>query len=549
MTAALLPVNVLEQRVWEDEEGEHREWEKSEGYHLFSPTQIDTFIECERKWAWKKIEKIYAPQNASAALGSKVHKILELYVGEGRKPDFVTDGEAAHVASSALHLLGGLRDARVKDASSVLLEGEFRFQSPRTNFVYHGIRDLSVRPGLAIPELEISGSAPGVGDYKTTKSINDYAKSKDDLLFDTQSTLYGYSAMAQWAMPVADLRWIYMQTKGARKSHVVPVRLTSAHAAKNFDAIERVAESMASALDKKLRPLDLAPNPHACRNFGGCPYEHLCTDLTSSQKAKAKMSGSLIASLRQRVQGASVTETPAGAGATATVITPPPVVEEPKPVMGVSDRDVPAPTEIPKAFTEPSNDTPINPPESKLPPPSVSASADIEKKEANADKPKRTRGRTPKPQPDPVGADAAAHTDVVASNGADKAEASGAITPEKKELEAAVDALTSKGTREDAREDAREGFTLYVDCLPMGRAPTTFGRFIEKAQTKILETQGVGDYRLVEYGKGAALFIGFVVQEIDGFQGELFLDTRTPEGAVLLETVSGMAKNVVRGLR
>lgn len=539
MTAALLSVNILNERVWEDAEGEHREWEKSEGYHLFSPTQIDTFIECERKWAWKKIEKIYAPQNASAALGSKVHKILELYVGEGRKPDFVTDGEAAHVASSALHLLGGLRDARVKDARSVLLEGEFRFQSPRTNFVYHGIRDLSVRPGLVIPELALDGAAPVVGDYKTTKSVADYAKTSSDLEFDVQSTLYSYDAMARWQMPVADLRWIYMQTKGTRKSHVVPVRLTSAHAAKNFDAIERVAESMAKALDTKKRPLDLAPNPNACRNFGGCPYQHFCTDLTSSQKATAKMSGSLIASLRQRVQGQ--------APAIEEKKEAPSVEEKEAPVMGVSDRDVPVPTEIPKVFTEaPKNDTPINPPESALLPPTVTPAAETKAE----DKPKRTRGR--RAQPDPVGADVHAHTTPAPEpttgrsfpSGTENVPAERIETPSQVSPKVIGDAPTT-----------RDGFTLYVDCIPVGRQVKTLASYIEKAQEKIFtegprnrDGQAVGDYRLVGFGEGAPAFIGYVVEQLDG-KTDLLLDTSTPEGSVLLAPLMARASFVVRGLR
>lgn len=512
---------------------QEKEWEDAKGYHLFSPTQIDGFNECERKWAWRKIEKIYVPQNASAALGSRVHKILERYVGEGVKPDFVTDGEAAHIASSAMHLLGTVRAEREKDKEAVLLEGEFRFQSEKTGFVYHGIRDLSIRPGVVIPELEIDGKAPVVGDYKTTKSINDYAKSKDDLEFDVQSTLYGYDAMARWRMPFADLRWIYMQTKGTRKSHVVPVRLTSAQAIQNFSVIESIARRMATALDKGKRPLELAPNPAACGNFGGCPYRHLCNDLTSSQKAKAKVSNSVIANLRARVQGQT-----------------PPAIEEKKDpeqkpdVMGRAAEDVPAPTEIPKWMTEKKEEpVQVNPPESTIAP---TPSAPIVETKTE-EKPKTTRGRKPKaPEKDPLGADVHMHT----SNGADKAVASGVTVtvPSNVDAKQVVESI-KKELEETIAATTREGFTLYVDCLPIGRAPRTFATFIEKAQTKILETQGVGDYRLIDYGKGAALFLGFVVEQIEGFQGELFLDTRTPEGAVLLETVSGMATNVVRGLR
>lgn len=517
------------------------EWADYEGAHLFSPTGIDEFSACQRKWAFKKIEKVRVPQNASAFLGSSTHSLLEKFVDEGRRLDFVSDGEAAHVASSAMHLVEAFRAIRIAMPSSISLEREFRFRSEKTGFIYHGIKDVEVEPGVPITALQVAGDAPVVSDYKTTSNIDEYAKQPGDLLWDVQSNVYAIDAMARWRKDVADLRWIYMQTKKTRKSFVSAVRITSEQSAVVFEAIEGTAAQMSRALDDGKRPLELAPNTNACSAFGGCPYGpqglNLC-NLTSSQKARARVSNtsSLIADLRKRVQGAQA-----------------PAVEEKKEeqkpaVMGCADTDVPPATEIPACLTQEtpaaaasSSPVRINPPEGDLPPPPAMQAAPA----TSADeKPKTTRTRrtTKKDTPDPKGADAAMHTgiDVAQSNGSDKAQASGVVESMQKELEDTIKATTV---------DTAAGFTLYVDCLPLGRAPRTFSTFIEKAQTKILETQGVGDYRLIDFGKGAPLFIGFVAQEIAGFQGELFLDTRTPEGAVLLETVSGMAANVVRGIR
>ncbi len=543
MTATALPlINVLGIKEWEDEE-EHgtAEWECASGYHLFSPTQITSFDECERKWAFRRIERISSPQKASAALGTKTHKILELFVDTGRRPDFVSDGRAAHIADSAMHLVEGLREARVKHGKeAVSLEGEFRFQSPRTNFVYHGFRDFSVAPGIAIASLNIDGGAPVVGDYKTTKKISEYAKKNDDLHYDVQGTLYGYDAMSRYGVPRADLRWIYMQTEGARVTFVADPRLESSQAARVFDEIERTAARMATALDKGKRALELAPNPSACRAYGGCPYVPLCNDLTSSQKAKAKMSNSLIANLRARVQGAA----------------PPVVIEEKKEapatstVMGCANTDVPAPTEVPKWLTE-EKPVAINPPEGDLPPPPIVAAPPPE------EKPKRTRKK--KEDKDPTGADVALHA---------KLDDEG-----KKQLEAAVQAtidaarsapVASNGAEKmvvsgvigEGPATSKEGFTLYVDSIPVvGRTAKTLATYIEKAQVKIFtdgpknrEGQNVGDYRLVGYGEGTPAFVGYVLEQLDG-QTDLMLDTNTPEGAVLLGPLMARASVVVRGLR
>lgn len=508
---------------------DEREWEDAKGYFLFSPTQITTHIECERKWAWKRIAKIHTPQNKSAFLGSQTHSVLERYLREGRRPDFVSDGEAAHIASSVLHLLPAPR------SEGLTLEREFRFQSPRTGFVYHGFKDLEIAPGVAVPSLELAGDAPAVCDYKTTSSIDLYAKTNDDLLFDAQSTLYGYDSMARWQMPRVDLRWVYSQTKGARRSHVTAVRLESAHAAKVFDAIEREAVQMADALTTGKQPLDLAPNTAMCSQYGGCPYQHLCTDLSSSQKARARMSnGSIIANLRARVQGAQQTAAPSPAPAPVPVPPPSPAPEKPS-VMGCADTDVPAPTEIPATFltsTTPKLEEPvaINPPESKLVAPTLPAE---EPKPPEEPKAKRTRKKKEETAPAPV--------DVAASNGAPKAEASGttsAPSDPKKELEDTIVATTQRTS----------GFTLYVDCMPIGKPARTLALFIEKAQEKIAEVHGVADYRLISYGQGAPALVQHVVEQIDG-SIDLMLDTRTPEGAVLLEPLMARAAFVVRGLR
>lgn len=555
------------------------EWEDKTGAVIvFSPTQITTYTECARKWAWRRIEKIYVTPKPSAALGTRTHSVLEKYLREGVRPDFVTDREAAEIATSGLHLLPAPK------TKGMQLEREFFFKSERTGFVYSGYKDVEIAPGVPVPTLEFDGTVPIVIDHKTTKSIDDYAKTKDDLLYDAQATLYGLDAMLRFAAPAADLAWLYYQTKSPRRSHVTSLRLDRPHALRVFDAVESVGEECASALTKNLRPLDLPPNIAACGDYGGCPYKPNCSDLNKPSqivlRRKRSMTTSVIANLRARVQNQTAPSTP-------TETTPPPTI-------AIKDRPDVSPELAEHIAANPRSaflvdekkaDEPVmvNPPESKLaPPPSVSTEAPKEEEKPKTKRVRRTSNGTPPPPPDPKGADAAMHTglDVVESNGAEKVTASGTVTQPgviekietkisvtvvgdgdttkkaeqvtaalKKELEQTIEATTAPARTEPT------GFTLYVDCIPIGRGAKVAAGLFANAQARMAVDgprdaagQPVPDYRLVDYGKGAPAFVSFVLDQVDG-TFDIALDTRSPEGALLLEPLMSRASFVVRGFR
>lgn len=471
---------------------------------VFSPTQISTFLECARKWAWKRIEKVYEPPAPSAALGTETHGILERYLGEGEMPDHVAHPVAAKVASAGLHLLPAPKTPGMR------LEQAFCFKSLRTGFVYRGLKDIELAPGVVVPSLELGGLAPGVIDHKTTSSIESYAKKPEDLLFDPQATIYAIDSMVRFDARATDLRWIYYQTKGANRSKVTAQRLEQTHASRVFDEIETVAAEAATALVTGKKPLDLEPNPSACSAYGGCPHRHRC-NLSPANKARSYMASSLIADLKKRVQSA-----------------PEPVAEP---------------------SVEPAS---INPPESSVVPPAVEAPASpVEAKaEKPADPPKR-RGR---PKKDPVAADAHAATEVVdpkpaspsettevvASDGATQAEASGTTEPAKTYAHAEVTSYVN---------EKRKGFTLYVDCMPIGAEAKVLSSFFAKANEEVEKLHKVPDYRLVDYGKGAPLFAACVLEQVEASGKDVILDTRTPEGTVCLEALASKASLVVRGLR
>lgn len=541
---SVLPdVNVLARVGDEDEEKEEdeREWENATGYFLFSPTQITTYLECARKWAWDKIAKVPRTSSPSAALGTRVHKILELYLGEGLRPDFVKDRFAAEIASSGLHFLPEPK------TPGMLLEQEFRFQSPRTSFIYHGFKDVSLPPGSPIPALAFDGQAPIVLDHKTTKSISKWGKTDDDLRVDPQSCLYGYDAMARYQVPFVDEAWIYYQTEGPRIASPTRIRLTSKEAAPVFDVIERVAEEAATALTKKLQPLDLAPNPRACGSYGGCPYERLCNlkqeAVGSSGKLRSRMSNTAnaLASLKARLnptitEKAEEPKTYRIEKGDKTFIGTGKTVEEAKADAQAkaeldaklsTDETVTLSPSEQELLAREAGAVKINPPEGSagpVPAPVTEPAAAPKKRTSS----KKEKGeQLPLPTKDPVGADIHAHTDTP--------------KPVIAELGPAQKAAT-----------VRTGFTLYADCLPIGRPAKSAALLIAKAQERYAvdapEDLRANDYRFAEYGKGTPYFVKYVVDQVDG-SFDIALDTRTPEGALLLEPLTAKAALVVRGIR
>jgi len=121
---------------------------------------------------------------------------------------------------------------------------------------------------------------------------------------------------------------------------------------------------------------------------------------------------------------------------------------------------------------------------------------------------------------------------------------------------------TEDGFASDAEvamiNESARGFTLYVNCAPFCCAteddkqtsiPLT--HVVSDANRSLFETDGKADYRLYDFGRGpAALCLAVKGMHEDGYFADVdgvVLDVRTPEGSVLLETLSALAYRVVRG--
>jgi RecB family exonuclease len=224
-----------------------------------SPSQLATFIECPRKWGWEKLENLRSKQKPSAALGERVHKILEAWMTSGTPPNrdetFLIEEKIYYpgqIAESGIHLLPPPGSGFVESMFS------WRIFNGRIDFAWKG------------PEC------PAVLDHKTTSNLG-YAKTPEDLKTDPQAIIYASAALEETQAHAVDLFWVYYKTSKPYKAERVHLRVSREYAAEQLRPLESLAHYMLDLRRSGTRAKDLPPNADACQNYGGCDFVSHCS--------------------------------------------------------------------------------------------------------------------------------------------------------------------------------------------------------------------------------------------------------------------------------
>jgi len=229
-----------------------------------SASQVKTFEECKRKWAFGKIDGIYLPGGPAAELGTAVHAVREAYLIEGKPIDIQTrEGQIA---------ICGIKDIPLPMTPGLEVEAWFDFYLTKELHFRGRIdyRHLGMRP-------------PVIGDHKTTSDFK-WALGVDDLQVDIQANLYTKDARNQTGEPVVDLRWHYMTTGSQPQSRTVRATIGDGL---NEDILGRVKETglvMLKTRREFKRALDVEYDASACWKYGGCPFQGHC-NLSNSDRA------------------------------------------------------------------------------------------------------------------------------------------------------------------------------------------------------------------------------------------------------------------------
>ncbi len=486
-----------------------------------SPSQIATFQECQRKWAWRNIAKVVLPPHKSASLGTEVHAQLETYLGGG---SFDFTRATGDIAASAIGLLPPPLSKGVE------IEKKFTFTSA-AGYIYHGFMDLNGPDSSVFPGIQNTGLflTPFVSDHKSTSNLA-YAKTPEDLKTDPQGVIYAKAVFEKYpAAQQADLIWTYILTRGAKKAKRTHLRVLKADVEKEFAKLEITVSDLVTTHQAQTDPLSLPPNTAACGNYGGCPYRAYCTDLSAINPQGKTMTPETLDMLNGLTQKLPVEERPPSdnvlpdwmnsAPAAVPDVSPSAdllqdLLGTKEPAVNYYDHTPPAETVIPGSH----HPVAINPPGEAQ---DVSASL-IPKPEKAA---KKGRGRPKK--------NAASIGDALQ----ELVEETEALGLYDKEI-ATVPA------------PAEKTWTLYVDCFPVGGRTTQAESLFTRVHARVLKDSGVEDYRMIDYGKGAGIFVAAMDELMEEHDGsDIFLDTRTPEGSLCLSRLSTKATRVIRGLR
>src|SRR5271166_3166193 len=294
-----------------------------------SASQVQTFSDCQRKWAWKYVAGVEEPPSPAAELGRAVHAELEKYL-RGGEINFTT--EVGYIAAA------GLEHLPKPGTLGLRVEEEFHFEGP-SGHSYLGYKDLEVPGVVQLAQIGI------VYDHKTTSDLK-WQKTEDDLKKDVQATLYAVDYFRNHPdESEVELRWVYYQTNAWNR----------------FLEIEQIAETMSTAAEKQ--PLELPPNINHCSAYGGCPHQGRC-NLSPFEKMRSHVSqNKLLLALQAKKNGAAAApppaDMPAVASAAAPVAAAPPAAAAPPNALLARLRTGGAPVAAASAAVAPA----INPPE------------------------------------------------------------------------------------------------------------------------------------------------------------------------------------------
>lgn len=248
----------------------------SKSLPTLSASQIDTFRDCPRKWAYDKIDRVPRTSSPAAELGGRVHGLLEDWLSKGKLPDPSTP-EGAIAIKSIPEL------PRPKSFPLDQVEKKINLQTD-VGISFIGYVDLYLRPEDR-PEDHEEHWGPGfkerplIVDHKTTSSLS-WAKSADFLATeDTQMAVYGAWAAFQTKGKVdVDFMWSYTTTKGAYQHR--PVRGTAllTDLDTSFSLVLRDGLKIHQYYKEAKEAAEVPANTDVCGKYGGCPYADRCPD-------------------------------------------------------------------------------------------------------------------------------------------------------------------------------------------------------------------------------------------------------------------------------
>ncbi len=447
--------------------------------HAVSPSQIETYRDCPRKWYYGSVLKLPRAESAAAELGTLIHYLLEhLARGENmhdalaRMPGAVS-GEGAMLAAQEawdaflMHTRERYPLAYKRATDGALVRKKDDSVALELDWNLDNLLPLPVRGRIDMetPWFQL--------DWKSTSNFR-YIKSDKALASDTQVLLYGKAFETRHGRTVPFLH-VYTMTGGTSRALTIETDLPKDVVDTGISRLRTEVQEMARTIDGGIHAA--VKNPVACRKYGGCPYFRECYQ---SQNTEVEMTLDPFAARR---------------AATATQINqhnrelaPAPA---PAPVPAPAPAPVPAPVPAPLF-------PPVFPPV-----PSAAIEGVVAPKAPRKSAAKKAHDPTPGPGPAPGPAPGPG--------------------PER-----ASDAPGDGGT------------VLFIGCAPLlGLSAVYFDDWIAPFAARAAASLKVPHWSMADYGKGKAVLVALVVEELSAKRHPelLVVDRRNPAADAVCEVL------------
>ena len=247
---------------------------------VLSPSQIEKWDLCKRRWALEYIGGIKPPPHPSAQLGTDVHTILEAWLMYSTPPNINT--KAGKIAAKMI--------VNLPYPGTGVTERQF-YLTTHNGISYTGKIDWS---GIFHEWFTVV-------DHKTTGNLA-YAKSAAQLHSDLQALTYTLAGCLGFGIDEIQLLWNYGTTKD-RDPIVQPSRtkIRLPIAVEKFENIvEPYAAEIVYARQSRADPMSFPTTASACGAFGGCPHQSIC-NLSEKEKLRGIMTDAQNPTLASRL--------------------------------------------------------------------------------------------------------------------------------------------------------------------------------------------------------------------------------------------------------
>jgi hypothetical protein len=233
---------------------------------------------------WDEIKDNPNHEQRGSALGVAIHAVLEAWQTPGGEPDWT--GLPGKVALSATRLIpqpdrvlkryteGGIGRAPMPPGADE--------HAPTTRLSVDGVwwagyRDLLVSAPAEFKRLGIHAPDGWVlYDYKSTRSIDQWALDPDELLVDVQANVYAVDVCELLGLTRIPGVWVYAETLAKRREETREVMLELSRARDvmgEANIFARQLDALADAWQKGgVQLKDVPRNVESCGKYRGCPH-------------------------------------------------------------------------------------------------------------------------------------------------------------------------------------------------------------------------------------------------------------------------------------